>query len=291
MRPLLFIVGLVAGAVLLAPTALASGPSLEPAKKRPQLTSAELADIGFTVEANTTDWGMPVSIGGGEVLRGTDIIISGKAPDQVPVGATLRLARFYPFNKMGLGEFRPLNIKTVVGSGRRFSMRFQLGYPGVWGYHVGYQTKGAASVFFGFEFQIATPGTGARPARAIARPVSIDPTTLWRAGFTKLPNTSAWGGTAQLSDTQVAAGTPVTISGKAPPSVSAGDVLTLSRFIPTDKRGSGHFEPVVGAQTKVKSDGSYSLTMELSKRGLHGYSLGLEQGGEWVGVEFQVKTT
>jgi hypothetical protein len=30
--------------------------------------------------------------------------------------------------------------------------------------------------------------------------------------------------------------------------------------------------------------------MELSKRGLHGYSLGLVQGGEWVGVEFQVRT-
>jgi hypothetical protein len=224
------------------------------------------------------------------VPRGTDIIISGKAPDRVPIGQTLRLARFYPFNKMGLGEFRPLNIKTVVGKGRRFTMHFQLGYPGVWGYHVGYQTKGAAPEFFGFEFQQATVGTGRRPARAIARPVAIDPKVLWHAGFTKVPNTSAWGGTANLSASKARAGAPVTISGKVPDTVARGEVLSLSRFIPTDKRGSGHFDPVVGATTTVKSDGSYSLTMELSKRGLHGYSLGLVQDGEWVGVEFQVRT-
>jgi hypothetical protein len=291
LRPLVFIAVLAAGAVLSAPAALAAGPSTEPAKKRPQLTATELADIGFTVAPNTTDWGMPVRMSAGEVPRGTDIIISGKAPDRVPVGKTLRLARFYPFNKMGLGEFRPLNIKTVVGKGHRFSMRFQLGYPGVWGYHVGYETKGAAPEFFGFEFQVATPGTGKRPSRAIARPVSIDPKTLWNAGFTKVPNTSAWGGTARISTSSAKAGAPVTISGKAPASVAPGDVLALSRFIATDKRGSGHFEPLGGAETAVKSDGSYSLTMELSKRGLHGYSLGIEQGGEWVGVEFQVRTT
>ncbi len=290
MKSLAIAAGIVAGTLLLAPAAVAADDASAPAKKRPQLTAQELADIGFTVTPDTTDWGVPVSMSSAEVPRGTDIIISGKAPDRVRIGQTLRLGRFYPFNKMGLGEFRPLNVKTVVGKGHRFTMHFQLGYPGVWGYHVGYQTKGAAPEFFGFEFQLSTPGTGPRPARAIARPVSIDPKTLWHAGFTKIPNTSAWDGTAKLSASKAKAGAPITISGRAPASVSPGEELALSRFIPTDKRGSGHFESVVGATTKVKSDGSYSVTMKLSKRGLHGYSLGLVQGGEWVGVEFQVRT-
>jgi hypothetical protein len=59
---LVAIVAVIAGgSILLAPAAAASQGAQAPERKRPQLSAEELADIGFTVSPNTTDWGLPVA--------------------------------------------------------------------------------------------------------------------------------------------------------------------------------------------------------------------------------------
>ena len=71
----------------------------------------------------------------------------------------------------------------------------------------------------------------------------------------------------------------------------AGTVLTLQRFVATDKKGSGHFEAVGTTSTVVKSDGSFELTFEVNQPGRFGYTLGAGLNEEWIGIEFQLKTT
>ena len=73
--------------------------------------------------------------------------------------------------------------------------------------------------------------------------------------------------------------------------LKAGTVLTLERFVPTDKKGSGHFEPVGSTSTVVKADGSFELTFEVNQQGRYGYTLGAGLNEEWIGIEFQLKTT
>ena len=87
------------------------------------------------------------------------------------------------------------------------------------------------------------------------------------------------------------AGAPVTIAGTAPSELPAGTVLSLERFVATDTKGSGSFEPVANVQTVVRSDGTYSLTFEVNQPGRYGYTLGAGLDQQWVGVEFQLKTT
>ena len=114
---------------------------------------------------------------------------------------------------------------------------------------------------------------------------------LSRSGFTKSVNTVGWGGTATISTNSAPAGAPVTISGTAPSQAKPGTVLQLNRFTATDKQGSGSFTPISGAQTLVAADGTFSLTFEVNEPGLYGYNLGFVEGYEWVGMEFQLRTT
>jgi hypothetical protein len=67
-------------------------------------------------------------------------------------------------------------------------------------------------------------------------------------------------------------------------------VLTLQRFVPTDKKGSGHFEAVDSIETVVAADATFTLTFELNQPGRFGYTLGAGLNEEWIGVEFQLKT-
>ncbi len=114
---------------------------------------------------------------------------------------------------------------------------------------------------------------------------------LAAAGFTKKPNVVGWGGTATISTSKAKAGAPVTISGTAPTELKPGTVLSLERFVATDKKGSGHFEPVAATSTVVKSDGTFELTFEVNQPGRYGYTLGAGLNEEWIGIEFQLKTT
>ena len=277
-----------AGAVV---TTVAVAPVLSAAPGEPAvpLTSQQLSAAGFTVAPNTKAWGAPVTMSAVTGPVWQDLTITGQAPDSVPIGQILTMERFYATG--GPGAFKPLNITAVVGANRRFVLHFQFGYPGLWGYRVGYQGPGARPEFIGFEFQFTTTGKGkpAPPADALA--VSLSPKRLARAGFTAVPNVSGWGGTAKISATSAPAGTPVLISGRAPGTVKPGQLLTLNRFIATDTRGSGHFEVVPGVLTTVRDDGTYAVQMELNEPGLSGYSLGIGVGQQWVGIEFQLETT
>ena len=294
MKKLAFIGALVAGAVLLAPVAQASPSAPEaPSKKTVNLTSEQLGAAGFTVAPNTTTWGAPVTMSAVTEAQWEDIIVRGKAPDTVPIGQTLTMERFYATTTTGAGSYRPLNITATVGANHLFAMHFQLGYPGLWGYRVGYLAGDSTlgQEFVGFEFQFTTTGGGKPAPAAQSNTVVITSKELAKAGFTKVPNVVGWGGTAMITKSKAKAGTPITLSGKAPREITTGQLLTLHRFVPTDKRGSGHFEVVSGALAAVQADGSYSLTMELDDKGVYGYTVGVAVDEEWIGAEFQVMTT
>ena len=49
--------------------------------------------------------------------------------------------------------------------------------------------------------------------------------------------------------------------------------------------------PLGDVITVVQSDGTFSLTFELNEKGRYGYTLGAGIGEEWIGIEFQIKTT
>jgi hypothetical protein len=294
MKKLALIGALAAGALLVAPMALAapSAPAA-PGKKTVNLTAEQLTAAGFTVAPNTTAWGAPVTMSAVTEPQWKDIVVRGKAPDTVPIGQTLTMERFYATTTTGTGTFKPLNITATVGADHLFAMHVQLGYPGLWGYRVGYLSGDPAlgQEFVGFQFQFTTTGGGKPAPSAQSNTVVITSKELAKAGFTKVPNVVGWGGTAAITKSKAKAGTPITLSGKAPREITAGQILTLNRFVPTDNRGSGHFEAVSGALAAVQADGSYSLTMELDDKGVYGYTVGVAVGEEWVGVEFQVKTT
>jgi hypothetical protein len=257
------------------------------------LTSQQLTDAGFPDKPNVTAWG-----GGGTASLPTnsaapwaDVVISGKAPAFSTPGQLLTMQRFLPTTTTGTGTFKPLNITTVVKSDRTYSLHFQLGYPGLYGYRVGYSTTGASPEFVGFQFQFTTTGTATRSPKGSSSAVILSAKQLTRAGFTKTPNVTGWGGTATLSTNKAKAGTPVTISGTAPKEVTPGTVLTLERFAATDKKGSGSFSPVGDVTTTVQEDGTFSLTFEINETGRYGYTLGAGISEQWVGIEFQLKTT
>jgi hypothetical protein len=201
------------------------------------------------------------------------------------------MERFMPTTTTGTGTFKTLNITTVVKSDRTYSLHFQLGYPGLYGYRVGYSTTGSSPEFVGFQFQFTTTGTATTAPKGSSSAVILNAKQLSRAGFTKTPNVTAWGGTATLSTSKAKAGTPVTISGTAPKQITPGTVLTLERFAATDKKGSGSFSPVGDITTTVQEDSTFSLTFEINELGRYGYTLGAGVGEEWVGIEFQLKTT
>ena len=282
----------VVSAAMLGGLMLASGPAAS-ADPVVQLTSEQLTEAGFTKRPNTVAWEPGTAVlGTNSADQWTDVIVTGKAPGYTQPGQLLTMARFLPSDTEGSGTFKPLNITAVVRPDRTFTMHFQLGFPGTYGYRVGYTTGGATPEFVGFQFQFTTTGSGKpAPSAGSAAAVSVSARQLTRAGFTRRPNVVGWGGTATISTNRAPAGAPVTIAGTAPAFVAPGTTLSLSRFVPTDTRGSGHFEPVGSVATVVTSDGTFELTFEVNQPGRFGYTLGTAQGQEWVGIEFQLKTT
>ncbi|MEI6362783.1 MAG: hypothetical protein WCP95_11670 [Actinomycetes bacterium] len=281
-----------AALLLAAPSALAASPAA-PTDKVIALTSQQLTDAGFPEKPNLTGWG-----GGGTASLPTnsaapwaDVIINGKAPAFTSPGQLLTMSRFMPTTTTGTGTFKELNITTVVKSDRTYSMHFQLGFPGLYGYRVGYSTTGTSPEFVGFQFQFTTTGTATGTPKGSASAVTLTSKQLTKAGFTKTANVVGWGGTATLSTSKAKAGTPVKISGTAPKEVVPGTVLTLKRFAATDKKGSGSFAPVGDVTTTVQEDGTFSLTFEINELGRYGYTLGTGLNDQWVGIEFQLKTT
>lgn len=257
------------------------------------LTSEQLTKQGFPKKPNVVAWtpgtaNLPTNT----AAQWDDVVITGTAPNFAPVGQILTMERFLPSSASGGGSFKTLNITTTVQKGGKFALHFQLGMPGTYGYRVGYLTDSATPEFVGFQFQFTTTGNGkAAPAAGSSTAVKLNATQLRKAGFTRSVNTAAWGGTATISSNRVPAGAPVTIQGTAPSEVKPGTILTLKRFVPTDKYGSGSFEPVPGVQTQVATDGTFQLTFEINQVGRYGYSLGTVVGDEYVGMEFQLRTT
>ena len=279
----------------IAGTALVSAPAAvaAPADKNVVLTSQQLTDAGFPKKPNTAAWSPgTASLPTNTAAQWQDVILTGKAPNYTQPGQLLTMSRFMATDTKGSGEMKPLNITAVVQPDRSFTMHFQLGFPGTWGYSVGYQTGGDSPETIGFQFQFTTTGT---PANGVpggtSSTVDLSGRKLAAAGFTKVPNVVGWGGTATLSTTKAKAGAPVTISGSAPAELKPGTTLLLERFVPTDKKGSGHFEPVGNVSTVVKADGTFELTFEVNQKGRYGYTLGAGLNEEWIGIEFQLKTT
>ncbi len=286
---------MLGGAMLAAPLVLATAPavSARPADAAITLTSAQLIEFGYPKTPNTTAW----DPGTASLLTSTaaqwqDVIITGKAPNYTDPGQLLTMSRFVPSDQKGSGQNKELNITAVVQSNRSFTMHFQLGMTGTYGYSVGYMTTGTSPEYISFQFQFTTTGSGkAAPSGGSSSAVTLSQKKLTEAGFTKKPNVVGWGGTATLSAHKAPAGAPVTIKGTAPKELQAGTVLTLERFTATDKQGSGSFSPVGNVTTTVKSDGTFSLTFEINEQGHYGYTLGAGLNEEWIGIEFQLKTT
>jgi hypothetical protein len=276
----------VAGAGLVLASPVASADTVV------TMTSEQLTEEGFPSKPNTAGWGGTANLSTDTAPQWKDVIVSGRAPSGTPVGQILTMQRFLPVNTTGDGSFKDLNITAIVQKDRSFQMHFQLGMTGTYGYRVGYSTTGASPEFVGFQFQFTTTGTGKpAPASGQSTAVHMNSRQLAKAGFTKKVNTVGWGGTATISAHRVPAGAPVTIKGTAPDSVKPGTVLQLERFVATDKLGSGSFTPLAGIQTQVATDGTFSLTFEINERGRYGYTLGTPLGEEWVGMEFQLRTT
>jgi hypothetical protein len=257
------------------------------------LTSNQLREAGFPKKPNVVDWEPGTAkLSTNKAVQWEDVIVSGKAPDFVNPGQLLTLERYVPDDAQGDGSFKTLNITTTVNPNGSFAMRMQLGYVGTYGYRVGYLTDSFSPEFVGFQFQLTTTGDSSTGAKGSSRAVDLTKKQLRRAGFTTTPNVNVWPGTATLSTNRAPAGSPITLSGTADaPAIEPGAVLQLTRFVPTDKRGSGHFEDLP-IQTVVKEDGTFELTFELNQKGTYGYSLTTPvTTDEPVGIEFQVTTT
>lgn len=283
-------------AVALLSSALLGAPSVQaaPADKVITLTSAQLTEFGWPTTPNVTGWGPggTASLPTSTAAQWVDVVVTGKAPTQTTPGQLLTMSRFVPSDTKGSGSSKALNITAVVQPDRTFRMHFQLGLPGTYGYSVGYSTTGTSPEFIGFQFQFTTTGSGKpAPSAGSSSAVTLSGPKLTAAGFTKKPNVVGWGGTAVISTHKAKAGAPVTITGTAPSEVKPGTVLTLERFVPTDKKGSGSFEPVGSVSTVVKADGTFELTFEVNQAGRYGYTLGAGLNEEWIGIEFQLKTT
>ena len=274
-----------AAAVALAPAAAA-----KPDPKPVSLTSEQLTAVGFPTTPNIIGWGGTANLSTHTAAPWVDALVTGKAPDYAPIGQILTMERYYAADTKGTGLFKPLNITTVVRPDHSFSLHFQLGYPGTWGYRVGYSTGGDSPEFVGFQFQFTTTGKQADAPDAKSKAVILTAKQLQKAGFTKTANVTGWGGTATLSRHKAPAGAMLSVSGKAPSTVPAGTLLTLNRFVATDKLGSGSFVPLQFT-TVVQADGSFTLVFELNEPGVFGYTLGAPIGEQYVGIEFQVKTT
>jgi hypothetical protein len=288
-------VALAAAAIAVTPITGAASAFAAP-DKPVTLTSKQLADAGFPKKPNVTAWGPggTANLGTNTAAQWEDVLITGTAPKGTPVGQVLTMSRFVPTDTQGSGTQKALNITAVVQKNLSYTLHFQLGMPGTFGYAVGYTTGGTSPELRAFQFQFTTTGTGASDARTgTSTAPTLSGKKLAKAGFTKKPNTSAWAGSATLSAHRVPAGAPVTLKGTATGPIKPGTLLTLERFVPTDKQGSGALQPVGNVQTVVAADGTFSLTFEINERGRYGYSLFADVPNTFDAyvIEFQLKTT
>lgn len=277
------------GVVVALPSSAAGAPSVAGAQTITP-TSKQLASWGFTKKPNVTAWGP----GGTMQLSTTsapawgDVYVTGTAPKGTRAGQVLTLKRFVPTSLTGDGSFTDLGITTTVTKKRTFTLHVQLGRTGLYGYSLGYTTGGTSPETVAGEFQLKTT-KGLAPQTLLPATVTSAQLASW--GFTKKPNVAAWpGGTAKLSTTSAAAGADVTLKGAATRYAKPGQKLSLKRFVPTDTEGSGYFK-AVNATTKVNRNGTYTLVFDLGVTGLYGYTVGFASDGEWIGVEFQLRTT
>ena len=139
----------------------------------------------------------------------------------------------------------------------------------------------------------------ASPASAavVTKVVPYTSAELKEAGFPKKPNLTAWEpGTATVTPRKAPAGSTITITGKAPRYTKPGQELTLQRFLPSDKKGSGDFQDL-GITTTVKKDRTFEILADLGRIGTWGYRVGYETnpggdvGGEFISFQFQLTTT
>lgn len=274
---------ILASSVIAATSLLAA-----PAAHAVELTPAQLTEAGFPKKPNTSAWGGTATLSTNRAAPWQDVIITGRASGSTQPGQVLTMQRFVPTDTQGSGSFRDLAITTTVNPNRTFTLHFQLGTPGTFGYRVGYVTDSVSPEFVGFQFQFTTTGSGVSAANTgSATPVTLTSGQLARAGFTRTPNVVGWGGTASLSSSRVTPGQSVTVAGTAPSVAKRGQVLQLKSFVATDRRGSGHFDDV-GITTKVRKNGTFTLTFTPSGNGTTGYTLGFPGQFEWLGLEFQV---
>ena len=98
---------------------------------------------------------------------------------------------------------------------RSFTLHFQLGMPGTYGYSVGYSTGEPARAG---RLPVPVHHDRQRQGRVqgLQHGGELNGKKLAAAGFTKKPNVVGWGGTATISTSKAKAGAPVTISGTAP---------------------------------------------------------------------------
>lgn len=139
----------------------------------------------------------------------------------------------------------------------------------------------------------ASPASAATATKVVAYSSS----ELTKNGFPKKPNVEGWDpGTAVVTPTKAPAGTTISITGKAPNYAKPGQVISLQRFFPSDKKGSGDFTDL-GITTTIKKDRSFEILADLGRTGSWGYRVGYETnpggdvGGEFIGFQFQVTTT
>jgi hypothetical protein len=139
----------------------------------------------------------------------------------------------------------------------------------------------------------ASPASASVSAKVIA----YDSAKLKKEGFPKKPNVGSWDpGTAKVTPHKAPAGSTITITGKAPNYTKPGQELSLQRFLPSDKKGSGEFQDL-GITTTVKKDRTFEILADLGRTGTWGYRVGYETnpggdvGGEYISFTFQLTTT
>jgi hypothetical protein len=143
-----------------------------------------------------------------------------------------------------------------------------------------------------------TPMTLLAPSASAAAPmdsiVSLTQPELKDVGFPRRPNTTAWGkGTAEVDPHKASTAEPITITGTAPKFVKPGTILTMERFLPSNRKGTGTFQ-VLEITATVRPDRSFTMIANLGRVGRWGYRVGYETEGdspEFVGFQFQARTT
>ena len=72
-----------------------------------------------------------------------------------------------------------------------------------------------------------------------------------------------------------------------------GTILTMERFLPTNRKGTGTFQ-VLEITATVRPDRSFTMIANLGRVGRWGYRVGFETDSdtpEFVGFQFQARTT